>query len=90
LGCLLRKKLGLKLQKVGTRFTFGEGEVYLSDWMVEHARVYYWESNRSTRLERIAILRYSPPLNADYNKIHPFYPKLKKVIDTCKSKAENL
>jgi len=87
LGCLLRKKLCLKLQKVGNILTFGEGEPELSKWIAEHARVYYWASNRTAQLERIAILRYSPPLNADYNKDHPFYPRLKKIIDTCKTKA---
>ena len=87
LGCLLRKKLGLKLQKNGKRLTFGEGEAKLSRWMAKHARVYYWVSNRPAQLERIAILRYSPPLNADYNNTHPFYPRLKKIIDACKLKA---
>lgn len=86
-GCLLAKKLRLNLQKNGKRFTFGNGETELSRWIAKHAQVFYWVSNRPAQLERIAILRYKPPLNADYNKEHRFYSCLKKIVDKCKAKA---
>ena len=87
LGCLLNRKLGLRLKQTGSRLTFGEGEKRLNNWMAKHAHVFYCVSNRPVQLEEIAILRYKPPLNADYNKEHPFYPRLKKIINACKNRA---
>jgi len=99
LGCLLSDILPIRLQRIGRsrkRLTFGQtGEVKLSEWMAEHARV-AWRADDELfqhkkflkMLERLIVQeRYSLPLNIEHNKKHPFYAQLKKIRKDCKKKA---
>jgi hypothetical protein len=71
LGCLL----GLELCRVGSgkRMTFGKvGEIELSAWMAEHARVCWIESSKPWELETEPISQLDLPLNLDQNNRNPF------------------
>lgn len=52
LGCLLAQQLGLRLRRVGSgkRLTFGDGELRLSAWMSQYARVCWITSDQPERL----------------------------------------
>lgn len=99
LGCLLSDTLSIQLQRIGRsrkRLTFGQiGEVKLSEWIAEHARV-AWRADDELfqdkkflkRLEQLIVQeRYSLPLNIDNNRKHPFYAQLKKIRKGCRKQA---
>ena len=91
LGCLLVKKLKICLWKRPRPkegeygYTFGdEGEEKLSKWMAKNAKVAWSESPNYEKLERQAIIEYSPVLNTEGNP-HPFRPLkvLKSELRAC-------
>jgi hypothetical protein len=92
LGCLLAKKLGIQLRRVGsgTRRTFGTGEAKLSAWMEENASVCWIETSQPWIIEAGFIAATSLPLNLDQNRNHPFHPALTKMRADAKRHADRL
>ena len=81
LGCLLSKRLGIELRRVGSgwRLTFCDGEQRLSEWLGDNAFV-SWKTCSEPWLLEEQLIRYVPlPLNLDQNGRHPFHPILSSV-----------
>jgi hypothetical protein len=77
LGVLLSERLGIALQREGTRHTFGiDGETRLSLWMGDHARVAWYLTPEPWAVEPIVIHSVDLPLNLRGNESHPFHPIL--------------
>ncbi|MET9120187.1 GIY-YIG nuclease family protein [Streptomyces sp. NPDC004528] len=90
LGCLL----GIELRRVGksgTRMTFGKaGEVALSQWMAENARVCWIEYDEPWTLESELITQLDLPLNLDQNRHNLFYGRLKELRAQARQRAREL
>ncbi|PKT67020.1 hypothetical protein CW362_42765 [Streptomyces populi] len=90
LGCLL----GIELRRVGksgTRMTFGkDGEVALSQWMAENARVCWIEHDEPWTLESELITQLDLPLNLDQNRHNLFHGRLKELRDQARQRAREL
>lgn len=91
LGCLLARELKICLWKRPRPnegeygYTFGdEGEEKLSKWMAKNAWVAWIESPNHEKLEKDAIIAYSPLLNTEGNP-HPLRPLkvLKSSLKAC-------
>lgn len=87
LGCLLSERLGLQLQKVGSRIHFNEGEENLSQWMAENAYVAWVVREAPWEIEGLLIGRLNLPLNLRGNESHPFYPTLSAIRRRCREGA---
>lgn len=90
LGCLLRKKLGIELRRVGSgkRMTFQKsGEKKLQRWMAKNAFVSWQVLNSPRKAERQLIKQLSPPLNIESNTTHRYYTTLRKLRAQCKKRA---
>ncbi len=68
LGCLLANTLGIRLQRVGSRFHFAEGEQRLSEWLEANAQVTGLVCDQPWELEPGLIERLSLPLNIEHNQ----------------------
>ena len=87
LGCLLAETLGIRLQRLGNRFTFGPGEAVLSEWIGRNAFVSWTLHPEPWSLEDALIDDLNLPLNLQGNSRHPFYPILKKIRSRAKAAA---
>jgi GIY-YIG catalytic domain len=87
LGCLLSDTLGIRLQRLGNRFTFGAGEAVLSEWIGRNAFVSWTLDPEPWLLEDRLIASLDLPLNLQGNGRHPFYPILKKIRPRAKAAA---
>jgi hypothetical protein len=74
LGCLLGKRLGIQLRRVGSgkRMTFSDGEQKFNAWLDESAFVAWVVHPQPWLLEEELIASLSLPLNLDGNSKHPF------------------
>ncbi|MFE7860028.1 GIY-YIG nuclease family protein [Streptomyces sp. NPDC057403] len=89
LGCLL----GLELRRVGSgkRMTFGKaGEVTLSQWMADNARVCWIERSEPWDLESQLIQQLDLPLNLDQNRHNAFHGRLKELRAQARRLAREL
>ncbi|MGW7083801.1 GIY-YIG nuclease family protein [Streptomyces sp. NPDC054871] len=89
LGCLL----GLELRRVGSgrRMTFGNtGEVRLSEWMADNARVCWIEHSEPWNLESQLISQLDLPLNLDQNRHNAFHARLKDIRAHARQQAREL
>lgn len=79
LGSLLSGELGISLQvaKSSGRFTFGEGEELLSEWMSVHTRVCWAEHPEPWPVEEALIATVPLKLNLDGNATGDFFASLK-------------
>jgi GIY-YIG catalytic domain len=87
LGCLLSQTLGIRLRQLGKSFTFGPGEVALSDWLECNARVSWVLHPQPWLLEDRLIADCELPLNLKGNSRNPFYLPLKKIRKDAKAAA---
>jgi hypothetical protein len=78
LGSLLADDLAIELRRVGSgsRMTFGEGELILSAWMSDNARVSWIVDPSPWLLEAQLIANLDVPLNLGSNKHNAFHPQL--------------
>lgn len=94
LGCLLSKKLGIQLRRIGKsgkRMTFTkEGESALSSWMEENAFVTWVVHETPWEIEEAALRVLSLPLNLKGNEHHPFHSSLTKLRKTARDQARKL
>lgn len=92
LGCLLARRLGIELRRVGSgaRMTFGDGEQVLSRWMQDHAFVAWHVEAHPWVLEENVIRAVALPLNLAMNQAHPFHPVLSAVRRDAKEAARRL
>lgn len=93
LGCLLSKRLGIKLRRVGSgkRMTFThQGEEKLSQWMDQHALVSWLENPAPWVVEEQLIRSLSLPLNLQGNEHHSFHPVLSAIRAQAKASAREL
>jgi hypothetical protein len=69
LGSLLSEELAINLRLVGSgnRLTFSAGEIVLSDWMEQHARVCWLSTEQPWVVESRLIEELNLPLNLDQN-----------------------
>jgi len=85
LGSLLSKPLRLSFVvsriSAGNKphFGLGDGEMRLSDWMAQNARISLLEYSSPWEIEALLIHRLDLPLNIEQNSHHPFYPTLKRL-----------
>jgi len=91
LGCLLARKLGIELRRVGSgdRMTFTSGERMLSAWMVENASVAWSRFHAPWEVEEALISAIYLPLNIDQNT-HPFAVRLSDIRCAAKARARAL
>jgi len=89
LGCLLTRSLGIRLQKVGSRLHFGDGEQALDEWLDANGRVCWVTHARPWAVESSLIARLSLPLNLDHNGAHPFAAELSTRRWKARAKARN-
>jgi hypothetical protein len=87
LGCILSQSLGIRLRRLGKRFTFGPGEVALSHWLARNARVLWIPHPQPWLLEDRLIADGNLPLNLKGNARHPFYRILKTIRRDAKAAA---
>ena len=85
LGCLLSDALGIRLHRSGKRFTFGEGEAVLNEWLGRNAFVTWTLDPEPWHLEKRLIAALDLPLNIQGNSRHPFYPILKNIRGRAKA-----
>ena len=92
LGCLLTSQLHIELRRVGSgkRFTFSNGEVELSHWMEENARVVWQVCEEPWKLEEKLISRLDLPLNLDQNTRHAYHAVLSRLRHEAKARAREL
>jgi hypothetical protein len=92
LGCLLAKKLGIALRRVGSgkRMTFSSGETRLSEWMETNARVVWHVCEEPWKREEELISTLDLPLNLDQNSRHGFHPELSQIRREAKAAARAL
>lgn len=92
LGCLLAESLVIELRRVGSgnRYTFGEGEEVLSEWMGEHAWVCWQVHAAPWDLESALIAGLDLPLNLDQNRQHPFASTLSSQRRRTRARARDL
>jgi hypothetical protein len=89
LGCLLAEQLGIQLRRVGsgTRLTFADGEVRLSQWTAENAFVCWVAHERPWEFEGALVRTLDLPLNLQGNNRHPFRQHLKGVRAAARDQA---
>lgn len=68
--------LGIRLFLIGERKTFGDGETRLTEWIAEHGRVCWVETDDPRALERHLLDTLLLPLNIQHNPRSPFREKL--------------
>jgi hypothetical protein len=92
LGCLLRERLGIRLQRVGAgeRLTFADGEARLNAWLAENAFVSWIVHDRPWEVESTIITSTSLPLNLSQNQSHPFCGQLSAVRAAARRSAREL
>lgn len=92
LGCLLGKRLGIQLRRVGSgkRMTFSEGEKRLDAWLDKNAFVAWRVQRQPWLLEEELIASLSLPLNLDGNDRHPFASVLAAIRREAKAAAKLL
>ena len=92
LGCLLADQLGIQLRRVGSgnRLTFSAGELRLSEWMEENARVVWKATEEPWKLEEKLISTLHLPLNLDQNAANEFFPVLSGLRKAAKLQARVL
>jgi hypothetical protein len=83
----LRAVLPADVALPGKRFTFGDGEAVLSDWMGRNAFVTWTLDSEPWHLEDRLITELDLPLNIQGNRWHPFCPTLKKLRKCAKAAA---
>lgn len=78
LGSLVAEDIGLQMRRVGKseRTHFAAGEVTLSAWMLDHARVCWAASVEPWAVEPAVIGSLDLPLNLQHNLGHPFRDEL--------------
>jgi GIY-YIG catalytic domain len=91
-GCLLAASLGIQLRRVGsgTRMTFSDGEVALSEWFDSNVGVTWITHLEPWAVEAEAISNLYLPLNLDQNSAHPFHAMLSAARRTAKEEAKGL
>lgn len=89
MGSLLQDELGIRLQMVGGRLTFGPGEAQLSRWMADHARVAWACDPAPWILEDHLIATLSLPLNLQGNAHHPFQSTLASIRRDARSRTRH-
>ncbi|MGX1475839.1 UNVERIFIED_CONTAM: hypothetical protein RKD50_004647 [Streptomyces canus] len=85
--------LGLELRRVGSgkRMTFGKtGEVILTHWMADNARVCWIEQDEPWALESKLISQLDLPLNLDQNRHNAFHSRLKELRAQARQRARDL
>lgn len=87
LGCLLRDKLDLTPRKKSARskkWTFGDDEDKLTEWMRRHARVKLVRiaMKKVKEMKEVLIKHFSPPLNIEEGS-HPFVAELEAIRKEC-------
>jgi len=87
LGSLLRDKLDLTPRKKSARskkWTFGDDEDKLTEWMHKHARVKLVgiAMKKVKEMEEVLIKHFSPPLNIEEGS-HPFAAELEAIRKEC-------
>jgi len=89
LGCLLERKLGTVLRRVGSgyRMTFGPFEAALTHWMAGHARVSWVVTGDPKEVETRLISSLCLPLNMDQNATTPFYQTIRKIRREARERA---
>jgi hypothetical protein len=87
LGCLLARKLGIALQRDSDRYTFGNEELVLSNWMGENAFVRWQALDKPWLLENQLISEMSLPLNLRGNEDHEFHASLTQLRRAAKASA---
>jgi hypothetical protein len=90
LGCILSQSLGIRLRRLGKRFTFGRGEVALSNWLERNARVLWIPHPQPWLLEDRLIAECVHPLNLKGNARHPFYRILRTIRSDAKAAARRI
>lgn len=73
LGCLLSDKLGLTLNYPPE--SYGKKEKVFNKWLEKHARIAWIRSTIIDEMEKQAIIKYTLPLNYEYNH-HPLVQPL--------------
>jgi len=77
LGSLLHNELDIHLQQTSSgRFTFGNGEADLSEWMSQHARVCWAVHPEPWLVESAFIVSVPLRLNLDQNQNSDFHAQL--------------
>ena len=77
LGSLLHQTLGIQLeQSASGRFTFGDGEAALSDWMAKHTRVCWALHPEPWLVESEFMVEVPLRLNLDQNRNSAFHAQL--------------
>jgi hypothetical protein len=90
LGCLLAKKLGISLRRVGSgnRMTFtAKGERAIPKWVAKNAKVCWMEHPAPWKVEERLIQTLSLPLNVQGNNHHPFCQTLRAIRAATKENA---
>jgi hypothetical protein len=92
LGCLLAEDLNIQLRRVGsgTRLTFADGGVRLSQWMADNAFVCWVTHARPWELEDALVTTLDLPLNLQGNDRHPLRTSLKGARATARDQARAL
>ena len=88
LGCLLEGVLGIQLIRNGKRYTFGDGERSLSNWMAENAFVCWAIAKEPWQIEAEALRTVCLPLNIQHNQHHPFCAMLRACRRAAKNRAD--
>ena len=70
--------------------TFGAGELLLSEWMEQNARVAWLMCAQPWRVEEELIRAVSQPLNLDQNRHHSFHAELTARRRAAKVRAKAL
>jgi hypothetical protein len=87
LGCLLSEALNINLKIINGRYTFGNGEKVLSEWIKKSAYVFWVEHPEPWQIEEELIHYSKPPLNLEHNQDHPFYLTLSFARDRARKSA---
>lgn len=88
LGCLLRDALSLELHRsLSGRLTFDDGEVRLSQWLADNARVCWVTTSTPWDTEEHLIETVDLPLNLDQNRHHPFHTVLSDLRSQARGQA---
>jgi len=78
LGSLLAADLRLQQDPTRRSKSFGEGEVWLSEWMQRNAYVTWIQYPEPWEIERKVVEKLDLPLNLAHNRSHPFWRHLSK------------
>lgn len=92
LGCLLGKRLGIQLRRVGSgkRRTFADGETALSNWLEQNAFVVWAVTSEPWLVESELLRTVSLPINLDQNNSHAFHAVLSTMRKNARALADEL